>query len=233
VPFFILDTRCERTPRSGATAARAEILGRQQFVALETWLFKRRDDGRPKFVVSPSVFLPRHSHAVCTGSSASAIRSDGWCGYPAQFSRLLAHIARHRITNVVFLCGDAHLCCITKAKLQWNGGPPTIVHSIVSSPLYAPYPFANMKHDGFVGAETFAFSLPKAAALLGSCELETRFLPRGDGFALLRTTACDGDWKLSVEFDLTGAAAMESRYDIALERQRPTVRSPGVRRVGT
>jgi alkaline phosphatase D len=80
VPFFILDTRCERTPRSGATAARAEILGRQQFVALETWLFKRRDDGRPKFVVSPSVFLPRHSHAVCTGSSASAIRSDGWCG---------------------------------------------------------------------------------------------------------------------------------------------------------
>ena len=137
LPFFVLDTRTERTARTAATVAQSEIVSPHQLAALEKWLFRLRNDSGPKFVGSPSPFLPRHREGGL-GDPSNAVRSDGWCGYPTQFFRLMAFIARHRITNVVFLCGDTHLCCVSKAELRWKNEPPILVHSVVSSPRTHP-----------------------------------------------------------------------------------------------
>ena len=84
--------------------------------------------------------LPRHLFATDPTTAASALRSDGWEGYPHSLNELLAFIAEQRIRNVVSLSGDAHLSCVATATSQGEDGPPLVVYSIHSSALYAPFP---------------------------------------------------------------------------------------------
>jgi hypothetical protein len=202
-PFFMADTRTERERRTAANVARARIMSRTQFEALLDWL-ARCDPAIPKFIASPSNFLPRHLRVV--RHPANALRSDAWDGYPYSFQRLLAYIAARQIRNVVFLSGDEHISCVARAVVRANGGPPVTLLSVHSSALHAPFPFANATEADFAAAEPFAFDLPNGKAedfrWGGSytCEVTSEFAP-GDGFAVLRFFERNGKWAMECEFD--------------------------------
>jgi phosphodiesterase/alkaline phosphatase D-like protein len=126
-------------------------MSRGQFQALLAWLVtQQRNSGDvPKLVASPSILLPRHRRAARHDRPESALRSDGWDGYPCSFHWLLAHIAGNRISNVVFLSGDEHLSCVAKATITTpETGDSVVIHPVHSSPLFAPFPFANSIRAG-------------------------------------------------------------------------------------
>jgi len=163
--------------------------------------------------------LPRHRLAKC--SKASALCSDSWDGFPYSFRRLLTHIAREQIHNVVFLSGDEHQSCIASITLTPHGpeassrAEPVTIHSIHSSALYAPFVFANGTPAELAGEEIFRFKDPDARR--GGCTIEcavrTDFACRmGAGFAVI---ACEREnassWRLSCQFHVDGCKPMQTR----------------------
>ena len=66
---------------------------------------------------------------------------------------LLAHIAENEIENVVFLSGDEHLSCVACASVYSESGKGALIHSVHSSALYAPFPFANSVEADLAAAE--------------------------------------------------------------------------------
>lgn len=143
--FFVMDTRTERRRGSRADSLQADIIGREQMTKLQGWLehgFPGRED-LPKFIVSPSVVFPWSRETG--GDLAYSLRSDAWDGFPQSLYELLGFIARKRIRNVVFLSGDFHCSLYCSMQLQHRSQMPVRAHSIVSSGLYAPYPFANTR----------------------------------------------------------------------------------------
>ncbi len=201
VPFFVTDTRTERTARTAETVAHARIMSAGQERALHDWLIDHRNCGLPLFVASPSILLPRHLLVASGHEAASSLHSDSWDGYPRSMAALLTTILVHDIRNVVFLSGDEHLSCVAHAELSDRQGHNVRLHSIHSSPLYAPYPFANAVPEDFSVEETFAFT-DKGIGAVGSYECRltgAEFVP-GDGFAILAVEKRGGRWTLSCEF---------------------------------
>ncbi len=193
VPFFIADTRSERRPRDATNIADASIMSDTQRDALLAWLSAHRASPLPKFIACPALPLPRHRRAVQNGSVASALRSDSWDGYRASLAGLLGHIAKERVPNVVFLSGDEHLSLVARVTLRTDAGEPVVVHSVHSSALYAPFPFANSIDDDLLADETFR---------IGDCtvEVRTRFAAAGDGFAIVRVFEDGGRWRARLRF---------------------------------
>jgi cholesterol oxidase len=134
-PVFVCDTRTGRV-------GRRRILGNKQFKALTEWLADHRD--QPKFVVSPSVVVPYLS------DPERAQHSDGWDGCESQLRGLFSWIAVKGIQDVVFLCGDSHLCNCSEIKITDRSGVVAKAYCIVASPMYAPYPFANAQREEFL-----------------------------------------------------------------------------------
>jgi cholesterol oxidase len=127
-------------------------MSRRQLGLLTGWL-KRHNDGRPLFVVSPSVLVPflrATQGSTPAQAAAHASRSDGWDRYPESMKALFAFIAAERIRNVVFLSGDAHYSMVSEISFGGAGCEDLRALSIVASPLYAPYPFANLNGSDFV-----------------------------------------------------------------------------------
>lgn len=145
--FFVCDTRTGRTGRT-------RIMKYCQFRALREWLEdqEKENGNRPKFVLSPSVVVPFLN--ATRGKKAYAARSDGWDGFPDSLRDLFGFIARKRIRNVVFLCGDPHFSMASEIRFGGAGLPGQRALCIVASPMYAPYPFANAKPDDFLGDNT-------------------------------------------------------------------------------
>lgn len=206
VPFFVADTRTEREARKAASIESVRIMTEEQSRALQAWLRAQPPD-RPKFIASGSILLPRRLRAV-RGHPAAALRSDAWDGYPASLHRLLAFIADHQIRNVVFLSGEEHLSCVARATiLPPDGRPAVTIHSVHSSPLHAPFPFANSVAADLTLHDRFAFSStdfrrsdeqdPRAFV----CTVETTLAAPGDGFAVLRVAQDQGRWTVRCEFD--------------------------------
>jgi len=164
-----------------------------QLGALLAWLSARRTSPVPKFIACPALPLPRHRRAADPRQPAAALRSDSWDGYPQSLSRVLGHIARERVPNVVFLSGDEHLSLVARVTLRAGNGEPVLVHSVHSSALYAPFPFANSIDDDLAADETFR---------LGDCSVEvrTRFAAPGDGFAVVRVFEEQGRWRARLRF---------------------------------
>jgi choline dehydrogenase-like flavoprotein/phosphodiesterase/alkaline phosphatase D-like protein/pimeloyl-ACP methyl ester carboxylesterase len=206
-PFFMADTRTERSRREATSIDAARIMSKGQFQALLNWLHARQkaNPTLPKFIVSASILLPRKLRAVANGHPASALRSDAWEGFPYSFHRLLAEIAKSGIQNVVFLSGDEHLSCVARAELRSTGqSSPVVIHSIHSSALYAPFPFANALPEDFAAPDDcFNFNDPEGGTLY-HCTVSTQFAYGGDGFAVLHVTRENGRWRLLVEFDRNG-----------------------------
>ena len=213
LPVFMADTRTERTARTARRILAARIMSAGQMSALLRWLSEQPDD-LPKIVASPSILLPRHARAVQRKRVASALRSDGWDGYPSSLNRVLAHIANEKIRNVVFLSGDEHLSCVARVEVAAAGGETVVVHSVHSSPLFAPFPFANSVRADLVATDEFGFHSARdaddkcdtAPGIGGqyACRVDTEFAAPGDGFAVLRFHRDDGPWMMECEFNRAG-----------------------------
>ncbi len=146
-PFFVCDTRTTRMPP-------VQIMEQPQLQALTEWLSACNE--RPdchKFIVSPSLVVPFRKEAHRRGRDhpdAYLRRSDGWEAFPASLCELLSWILEQEIRNVVFLCGDAHVSMASWIWFERNGRRLDLgTRCVVSSPLYAPFPFANSRAEEF------------------------------------------------------------------------------------
>ena len=143
VPFFVLDTRSRREPRSvdgaggGVAASAARLIPCADRDRLQAWLVTHRK-APVKFIASPSVVFP---FDVAEVAPPTCLASDSWSGWPASLCDLLGFIDKECIGGVVFLGGDVHASLV--ARLTLNSGVE--VHSIVSSGTYTPWPFANAR----------------------------------------------------------------------------------------
>jgi len=209
--FFVCDTRTERACRYDFHGPiQSEIFKNAQQNALFTWLLEQRNNDKPKFICSPAIFLPRLKSS--SAGHANPWLSDAWDGFPKSMTSLLKFILDEQIKNVVFLSGDAHLCCTLEATISEaiseDNEPATMpnkitILSIHSSGLYSPYPFANAQWEEFADRETFYFEVNGERY---RCELVAQqSQTQGDGFAMITPVRDEeNQWGVNVEFDLSG-----------------------------
>ncbi|NPC56320.1 alpha/beta fold hydrolase [Caenimonas soli] len=204
--FFWADARTERTPRTATTVESASLLGEPQSTDLDNWLADRKVKG-PRFLVSASPVLPRRLEAR-GNSIASCIRSDAWEGYPASLHRLLAGVYKRGSDDVVFLSGNEHVSSVSRIEISKLDGSRkvAVAHSVHSSALYAPYPFANATAEDFAGNDEFTFSHGGARY---RCSVTTWFPSPGDGFAVLSVSPAKPGWLVSVRFDRENKATTD------------------------
>lgn len=162
---------------------------------------------RPAFIVSPALLLPRRRSSQRSDWRSderssprrlgAALHSDAWDGYPGSLHQLLVHLWNIGRSNLVFLSGDEHLSCVVKATVTKEGVPDRAVtlHSVHSSGLYSPYPFANSVPALFAVPDDWTFCDPQVPGDLYRCVVEPCGLDAagspwapGDGFALLTLT---------------------------------------------
>jgi choline dehydrogenase-like flavoprotein len=220
LPFFWADARTRREPRTAATVGGASMLDPEQEQALDDWLADTSTPG-PRFFVSAPMVLPRHLQTR-GADTASAIRSDAWDGFPASLHRLLAKVHARGRDDVIFLSGDAHVSNVCRIEVGKTGEPGVVVaHSVHSSALYAPYPFANGIEQDFAGRETFEFQFEGADY---ECTVETRFPLPGDGFAVVSVSQAQADagWRLNVRFDRESRSPHEARNSFDIHCRAPS-----------
>jgi len=205
--FRLVDTRTQREHRNASTIDEAKIVTDDQMKQLQGWLTNTAKSGKPRFIDTPSAFLPRHRVAIpalyhankLPLSWASALRSDAWDGYPRSQHELLSFLIRERHENVVFLSGDEHVPFVTWAKItDLSNCTSIVIRSIHSSPLYAPFPFSNAGPEDLAGDETFDFEV---AGKSFRCEVKTKFFTCGAGFAKISVKPSSShSWNYQVEF---------------------------------
>jgi cholesterol oxidase len=204
--FFVADTRARRKRKPGKDSVGGTIIDGGQMRDLQAWLKKRQDadPAMPKFVVSPSVVAPWSRES--RGHIGYALRSDAWDGFPVSLQELLNFIADNRIRNVVFLSGDYHCSLFCRLELIRDGAVAASAYSIVSSGLYAPFPFANTRIDAleleFSGAYRQRLgddAPPKPGELV--IEYRTTRACDRDAFAVVDVKPQGAGWRMQVEFD--------------------------------
>jgi cholesterol oxidase len=202
---FLGDTRSARTtrftrdPYDARRPGKARLLGTAQMRALKQALLdaRRKHSSAFRFVATPSIFLPRHLATI--EHPASALRADGWDGYPRSQHEILATIADGDITNVVFVSGDEHLGCVATAEVQRIDKPaskPVTLWSVHVGAMYAPFPFANAIEAEFADPGD-AWEFTSGSGTYRCCVLDTWFPHReripasgeapgaNDGFAVI------------------------------------------------
>jgi hypothetical protein len=200
--FFIADARCEREARRVANWSTARLWSTAQRDAFGEWL--SRGAGRPKFVLSGSLPLPRRRTTV--EHASSCLRSDAWDGYPDSLHELLGAVWRHRASGLVFLSGDEHRSGWVSAEISAVDGderPPVRIHSVHSSALYAPWPFAVTAAEELAAPDVFEFDGPDGKRL--RCVVSRWSDHPGDGFAVLRVRSGD----VELWFDRSGEVREE------------------------
>jgi choline dehydrogenase-like flavoprotein len=214
--IFVADTRSRRHRGGRLDCMDDRIMSEAQFAELERWLTAchTRDPSTPKFIASASVLAPwvRASR----GDPSYARRADGWDAFPASLHRILRYIAQRQIVNVVFLCGDYHASMLCRLTVAASGGAPVVLHSIVSSGLYAPFPFANvfsadiqLEYSGW-HHDWLGMPAPEAGSELSVAYTTSHFTAR-DSFAVLRAERTSrGTWRLDLEFDADAGATKAS-----------------------
>lgn len=157
-PFFVLDERTQRFCDDEPGLADNHLLGRPsqdpvnepgQLDHLCNWLEAHKNDPRPKFIVSPTVFVP--NPVITTRSDRQKEKSDSWPAFPETRRRLLRHILNHSIQNVIFLSGDIH--CSNVSRISFDGSEAASklrAFSIVSSAFYWPFWIADGDPSGYV-----------------------------------------------------------------------------------
>jgi alkaline phosphatase D len=169
-PFFVLDERTQRFKDDDEGLNDNHLLGRPSIVPdkeptqldhLCNWLsFQQENSGdRPKFIVSPTVFVP--NPVVTTKNDKQKEKSDSWSAFPETRKKLLSHIVDNKVQNVIFLSGDVH--CSNVAEITFSGSEEAEklkAYSITSSAFYWPFWFAdgepsNFVHDSIKQKDTF------------------------------------------------------------------------------
>ena len=144
LPFFVMDTRTERTLRQADVSwDKAQLVGPRQFKVLTDWLQGHKEEDKPKFIVSGSVLAPVAREFI--GAQWQYRKHDGWAGYPATWQALAQYIVEEEIHKVVFIAGDSHFSALAKLTFSSNTSkkPSVTAYQIVASALFAPLPFAN------------------------------------------------------------------------------------------
>lgn len=199
LPFFMLDTRSRRSKRTFNTIDTASILDTGpdlQLNMLTAWMNVQAPPG-PKFVISPSMVLPRHRNVARWDDPIGAFQSDGWDGYPASLHAVLAAAAEATADRIVFLSGDEHHGCVaTITVTNDNTGVEKTLYSIHSPGLYTPFPFANSLAEDWlaesdrefqVGSTTYRYTVTYTAY-------------PGNGFVLANIEEQNGTWTMTCEF---------------------------------
>ncbi|MET0520036.1 MAG: alkaline phosphatase D family protein [Burkholderiaceae bacterium] len=196
--FFIGDSRLERQPRRADRWREAQLISPAQREALYRWL--DRTQGRPRFVVTSALLLPRR--LATKEHAASALRSDAWDGFPASLHGLLGELWARRADGVVFLSGDEHRSGFVSARIEPadGQGPALRLHSIHSSGLFTPWRFAVTNTEDFAAPECFSFPGPGGRLL--RCSVSAWSDHPGNGFAVLRLRG----GRLELWFDRAGRA---------------------------
>jgi len=164
--FFVMDARTERGRDHGdVSCGAASMASEPQLERLFACLKAANlaEPARPKFVASSSILAPM---LATSRDATGAIRDDGWAGFPATRSEVLGFIARERIQNVVFLCGDVHVAVV--ARIAYEGvtaldGSPLVSHCVTASAFYSPYTFINHRRVQFAESGTFAAGRVRAS----------------------------------------------------------------------
>lgn len=192
-PFFMLDTRYEREPRSANIAA-AKLVRDSTMAALEAWLASLSG---PKFVVTPAMLLPRHRVAARWDEPVSALHSDGWDGYRASLCRVLSFLVDNQAAHTVFLSGDEHRACVATIDVMNLGSSETIrLHSLHTPGVYAPFPFANSLEADFLADDVFDFDHEGESY---RCTVATEFATGSNSLTLLRPWRNGGVWQLDYQ----------------------------------
>ena len=157
-PFFVLDERTQRYKDDEPGLDDNHLLGRPsmypkkeptQLDHLCDWLAAHKQDPRPKFIVSPTVFVP--NPVLTTKSDRHKEKSDAWPAFPATRRRLLSHIVKHNIQNVVFLSGDIHCSNVAEISFSGNSAVEKLkAFSVTSSAFYWPFWFADGEPSNYV-----------------------------------------------------------------------------------
>lgn len=201
-PFFVADTRTERGIRNIRTIDNCNIMHELQQLKLYNWLSKEKNKDLPKFIVTPSIFFPRHTIVAQNSNPESALRSDGWDGYPSSFHNLISYISSNNIKHVVFLSGDEHLSCVARATIRNEpDNRSTIIHSIHSSALYAPFPFANSIAEDMMLKDTFRYEDKNHNSNSFTCNIETEIISKSNGYMIISVSKNTDNWKINCEFD--------------------------------
>ncbi len=116
--FFAMDTRFERHNGKG------QMIGEGQRQALFDWLTEHRD--RPKFIVTSSPFILENVKPEEKWSSPE---------FSAQRHEIIEFIAREKLDNVVFLCGDIHASAHAEMTIESRDGTRLTLHELCASPI--------------------------------------------------------------------------------------------------
>jgi len=190
LPFYVLDTRSARWrfPELHLPGfAGPQICDPAQLQDLKRWLQADAGSNRPKFVVSGSVLAPGLQEAMFADPTLSDRAIDSWQLAQAQRHELLDWIATQGVRNVVFLAGDYHCAATATLKL----GPVT-AYAIVTPPLYAQLPAANVNPSDLLAEEMFKLPSGATARIVAQGRA-------GDGFSEIRVVpGAGGSWQLEV-----------------------------------
>ncbi len=136
--FFVTDTRTERD------LDEKEMISEEQMHQLLDWL--ANDSGMVKLVVTSVPFFPDTRKGG----------EDKWKGFQHQRDEILQFIRTHNIKKVVFLAGDVHCSLAAEMDISEDGKPKHVIHSVVSSAFYWPYPHMKRKEfklSGHIASE--------------------------------------------------------------------------------
>lgn len=179
--FLVLDTRTQRLRYKGP---HPELMVEEQLKLLERWLTDRKDQNAPKFIVTGSVLAPGMWQSDLPYSDLTA---DNWQLAQEQRRRVLGFIRENKIPNVVFISGDYHCCA--SATLKFDNGVKA--YALVSPPLYAPFPYANVPRQAVMHTE----SIPLGC---GNVSIDAN-IRDGNGFMDIRIDAqANGAWRLEL-----------------------------------
>jgi alkaline phosphatase D len=162
IPFFVMDSRTQRMREDDdqilednhllGYPARDSAPGyKGQIDILCEWLVaqqKGKGDA-PKFVVSPSVFVPND---IKTVDDSKKWKDDSWPAFPTTRRQLLQAVLDGDVQNVIFLSGDIHCSNVATIKFHKKDGSilPLRAYSITSSAFYWPWSFADGSPLGYV-----------------------------------------------------------------------------------
>ena len=149
--FHVLDDRQYRSPqacpppgRGGGNVVencperldpRRTLLGGAQ----EKWLFDGLSASRAHWnLIAQQTLMAQRDRMPGEGQ---AFWTDGWDGYPSARTRLLAHIAGHRIANPVVIGGDVHMSIVADVKTNFDDPrAPVVATEFVSTSITSDGP---------------------------------------------------------------------------------------------
>lgn len=119
VQFFVLDTRTSRISSLG------QMIDDKQLKSLLTWMSQYKNS--TKFIVTSVPFI----------GVVKNPEQDKWCdpAFKVQREKILGHILKNGISNVVFLTGDMHTSYCADMAISDSSGNNAVIHELMSSPI--------------------------------------------------------------------------------------------------